>query len=234
MNIGPPDKVTTDISGQRTRVSEENAPEGPSLGPVAPGPATTEDNDLGKQSTSATASFSYAALQAERRSLTMPPVPNFDIPDSPPGSPPPESTKKFEQFLKLKKDGVHFNERLANSNALRNPSLFQKLIAHAGLDQSDQYASAQPADLAVPTMYPPWAYGDKLNKAQQEILKKREEEKKTSRKAPEFVAASKSANASRGGTPSSIGSKNESRLAQGLSRPNKEKDDRKRRKLTTD
>jgi hypothetical protein len=119
----------------------------------------------------------YSRDRAAVRSLTMPPIPNLKIPDSPPGSPPPESTKKFARFLELKKKGVHFNARLEESPALRNPAVLKRLTALAGIDDVNQYASALPRDIAVPPQFPPWGYFEELNRNQLRLLKKREEEK---------------------------------------------------------
>ncbi|KAF2857772.1 hypothetical protein K470DRAFT_206530, partial [Piedraia hortae CBS 480.64] len=92
--------------------------------------------------------------------LTMPTIPNFAIPNSPE---PEESTKsaitaKFERFLALKKQNVHFNERLKNSPALGNPSLLPKLMEFAGITQNESYASALPEHLAVRTEWPEECY----------------------------------------------------------------------------
>jgi len=118
----------------------------------------------------------------------MPPVPNFEIPASPPGSPPAGSTKKFTQFLALKKQGVHFNERLANSSALRNPELVRKLMDFAGISQEEQYKSSLPEGLAVRTQFPEGAYVDELIKSHQKIAAKREIDQKGKRERLEFVA----------------------------------------------
>jgi hypothetical protein len=132
----------------------------------------------------------------------MPPVPNFDIPPSPPGSPPPATSKKFARFLELKKQGIHFNEKLEKSSALKNPNLLLKLMDFAGIDDKDQYATALPEELAVPTSFPAWAYADQLNKTQQKTLKKREEEQaKKQREAIDFVPATGSGQSSRAATP---------------------------------
>jgi hypothetical protein len=145
---------------------------------------------------------SYESSREAIRNLTMPPVPNFSIPPSPPGSPPPGSTKKFAHFLKLKKQGVHFNERLQNTPALKNPTLFQKLRQHAGISEEEQYATTLPGDLAVPTSFPPWAYADELNKSQAKIRQKKEDEaKKKPREAIDFVPATGSSASSRTTTP---------------------------------
>jgi len=134
----------------------------------------------------------------------MPSVPNFDIPPSPPGSPPPGPTAKFARFLELKKQGIHFNEKLERSSALRNPSLLQKLMEFAGISEEDQYASVLPPEVAVPTSFPAWAYADQLAKTQQEITKKREAEKaRIQREAIDFVPSTGSGSSSRAATPGS-------------------------------
>lgn len=111
----------------------------------------------------------------------MPPVPNFDIPDAPP--PPAQNSeeaatlaavaKQFERFLELKKQGVHFNERLQNSTSLRNPSLLPKLMAFAGITQEDCYQSTLPVEFAVPSRWPEDCYVESLIKQNERREKKR-------------------------------------------------------------
>lgn len=85
---------------------------------------------------------------------------------------------------------------------MKNPSLLQKLMDFAGIDERDQYATALPEDLALPTSFPAWAYADQLNKTQQKTLKKREEEQaRKGRKVPDFVPAAGSGTGSRAATP---------------------------------
>lgn len=129
----------------------------------------------------------------------MPPVPNFDIPPSPPGSPPPATEKKFAQFLQLKKQGQHLNEKLARSTALKNPSLMEKLMDFADISEEEQYATTLPRDIWDPSAFPNWAYKEELAKSQQQILKRREEEKLGGPR--EFVPAAMSGESSRAGTP---------------------------------
>lgn len=132
----------------------------------------------------------YTANRLLLRNLTMPPIANFEIPPSPPGSPPPVTTAKFARFLELKKKGVHFNERLNQSSALRNPGLLSKLMDYAGISQEDQYASVLPKAVAIPTVFPDWAYADKLVKEHERIAKRKEEERaKMQREAVDFVPA---------------------------------------------
>ena len=137
------------------------------------------------------------------RNLTLPTVPNFDIPPSPPGSPPHASTKKFAQFLELKKKGQHFNQRLENSPVIRDPNHGQKLMDFARITTEEQYASTLSSDLAVPSQFPEWAYVEQLSASQKQITKAREEANaKTPRESIDFVAATHSTSSSATGTPS--------------------------------
>jgi len=168
------------------KTQADTTSQGPSMGPSMP---SQEQSSILDQLSSTQLPDSVA--REIIRNLTMPPIPNFDIPVSPPGSPPLGATKKFEHFLKLKKQGVHFNSKLETSSALRNPALLQKLMAFANIDDYDQYACALPPDLGVPTSYPPWAYGNELNKTQQQLTKKKEEQKaNTPRDKLDFVPGS--------------------------------------------
>ncbi|KAF2435111.1 hypothetical protein EJ08DRAFT_604881 [Tothia fuscella] len=156
------------------KISRDTAPpSGPALGPSMP----INHLEATSNGSNSRAASPYSSNRLSIRNLTMPPVPNFEIPPSPPGSPPPTSTKKFAKFLELKKQGIHFNEKLEKSSALRNPSLLQKLMDFAGFEEGDQYKTALPDELALPTSFPAWAYADQLNKTQQKVLKKREEER---------------------------------------------------------
>ena len=144
----------------------------------------------------------YSANRARLHELTLPPIPNMDIPDSPPGSPPAITNARFAQFLELKKRGVHFNEKLARSSALKNPMMMDKLLAFADLDEVDEYSSTLAKDLWDPGSFPEWAYKEKLAKLQQQVSKRREEEKsKTTRESLDFVPATASGDSSRSGTP---------------------------------
>lgn len=126
----------------------------------------------------------------------MPTVPNFDIPDSPP--PPTRNseeaatlaatTKKFEHFLELKKQGIHFNERLQSSSSLRNPSLLPKLMDFAGISAQASYESTLPDDLAVPSSWPDECYVDSLLRQNE----RREKRRLAEREKLDFVPASKS------------------------------------------
>jgi hypothetical protein len=136
------------------------------------------------------------------QNLTLPTVPNFDIPPSPPGSPPQNATKKFTQFLELKKKGQHFNQRLEGSSVLRDPGHLRKLMGFAGMSDEDSYASTLPEEFAVPAVFPDWAYAEELRASQKRIAKAREQGKsKAPREAVDFVSATKSGTSSGTGTP---------------------------------
>ena len=145
----------------------------------------------------------YTSSRAIIQNLTLPNAPNFDIPPSPPGSPPQRASKKFAQFLELKKKGQHFNQRLESSSVLRDPGHSQKLMEFAGISEEEQYASTLAEDLAVPAVFPPWAYVEELRASQKRILKTKEQERsRTPRETIDFVSATRSGAASRTSTPS--------------------------------
>ena len=144
----------------------------------------------------------YSVHQAFIRHLTLPPIPNMDIPSSPPGSPPPGMGKKFEHFLVLKRQGIHFNERLSKSSALKNPSLLQKLMASAGIVEHDQYNTTLSKNAWNPTAFPFWAFEEELVKSQQELNKKKEEERALKQRGSiEFVSATNSVGLTTCGSP---------------------------------
>jgi hypothetical protein len=172
---------------------------GPTLGPSGPidgyiSPPSSELETFIPQSP-------YSADRAQLRELTLPPIPNPNIPSSPPGSPPASTNAKFAQFLELKKQGIHFNEKLAKSSALKNPSLMEKLMDFADIGDIEQYGSTLSKELWDPLAFPGWAYKEELVKSQQRILKKREEAKTASqRDSLDFVPATASGDSSSGGT----------------------------------
>jgi hypothetical protein len=158
------------------------------------------------------------------KTASLPPlIPNPDIPPSPPGSPDPVANKKFEHFLALKKDGLHFNEKLASSSSLRNPSLLSKMMEHAGIDDKAQYATSLPTDIWDLSALPAWTFKEELNKSQQDIRRKFEEKRTAHREAIDFVSGGTSAESSRAGTPAGgkLRQSAAERIMSGLSRENK-------------
>jgi hypothetical protein len=150
----------------------------------------------------------YTANRAIVQNLTLPTVPNFDIPPSPPGSPPQKATKKFAQFLELKKNGQHFNQRLEGSSVLRDPGHLRKLLEFAGISEEEQYASVLTEEFAIPIVFPKWAYADELKALQKQTLKIKEQAKsRAPREAVDFVSANKSGASSATGTPSGMAGK---------------------------
>ena len=170
------------------------------IGPSIPVENIAENEELSARQSPYSANYNMI------RDLTLPTVPNLEIPPSPPDSPSPGMEKKFAHFLELKKQGVHFNEKLARSSALKNPALLQKLMASAGMEESDQYKTTLPRALWDPSGFPPWAYKEELAQSQQKLLATKEEEcKKVKRDALDFVPASASEQSSRANTPAGDG-----------------------------
>jgi hypothetical protein len=160
----------------------------------------------------------YSANRAALRDLTLPTVPNYDIPPSPPGSPVAGTNAKFKQFLDLKKQGVHFNDKLAKSSALKNPSVMQQLLDFSDIDEKSQYSTTLPIELWDPAAFPENVYKEGLAKSQQKILKKREDDKAKGPREVDFVPSTASGEASRNGTPR-IGQKSAAeRVMAGLDR----------------
>ena len=43
---------------------------------------------------------------------------------------------KILHFLQLKREGIHFNQRLTQSKAFNNPNFYEKLVEYLDLDDS--------------------------------------------------------------------------------------------------
>lgn len=140
----------------------------------------------------------YSLNRSRIHSLTLPhTIP--PIPPSPPGTPPLEASSKFSNFLALKRQGVHFNEKLARSSALRNPRLLEKLMGFLGLDvavgdpetggkwSADQYVSGLPKGVWDPQAWAGHGEGfvEELRKSQHRILERRQKQmEETARGVP--------------------------------------------------
>lgn len=173
----------------------DELPTGPVLGPVsgpAPNnPALSPDHSTGRRSSP------YSTTRALVQDLTLPPIPNLDIPPSPPGSPDPAANAKFEHFLALKKQGVHFNSKLASSSSLKNPSLLMKMMNHAGIDEQSQYNTSLPEQLWSTSNLPSWGYKEELLKTQQQTRQNMEDlQTSGQRSSVEFVSGSTANNGS--------------------------------------
>jgi hypothetical protein len=188
------------VKSSHGSLPEPDAPlVGPTLGPIGDIP---EDLELGEDQTMAPQS-PYSTNRALLRDLSLPSIPNYDIPPSPLGSPMESTNAKFKHFLELKKQGIHFNEKLSKSSAVKNPSLMQKLMDFSDIDETGQYSTALPKELWDHAAFPESAYKEQLLASQQKILRKREDEKaRGQRESVDFVPASTSSeSSSRGGTP---------------------------------
>ncbi|KAF3769338.1 hypothetical protein M406DRAFT_355262 [Cryphonectria parasitica EP155] len=155
------------------------------------GPAYLEEMDDGPENDQGEQPAPQSPYTTNRgliHNLTLPTVPNLDIPPSPPGSPSAASaqaalTTKLDKFLELKrKKGTHFNAKIADSHALKNPPLMDKLLGFVGVGTSfedsaahgtEQYATTLPKELWDPACFPEWAYRGQLRKAQERVQKER-------------------------------------------------------------
>jgi hypothetical protein len=198
----PSTTVAPDLTPAPTPAEEFSEPSGsingPTQGPTASPPPAEEG-----PAANAPPGSPYTSARLTIQNLTLPTAPNWNIPPSPPGSPPQRATKKFSQFLDLKKKGQHFNQRLENSSVLRDPSHLLRLLDFAGISEEDQYASTLPDGLGVPVKWPEWAYGDELNASQKKIAEARA---KLPRESIDFVSA-RSAASSSTGTPDPKGAR---------------------------
>jgi hypothetical protein len=218
-NIELPKPPTTVAPGPTAPPSAvEETPESPgSINGPAQGPTATPPPAEDTPADNAPPGSPYTSTRLTIQNLTLPIVPNWNIPRSPPGSPPQQATKKFAQFLDLKKKGTHFNQRLENSSVLRDPSHLTRLMDFAGIVGEDQYVSTLPEDLGVPAKFPEWAYGDELNKSQKKIA---ETQAMMPRQSVDFVSA-RSATSSSTATPNAKGARQSAaeRVIGGLDKP---------------
>ncbi|KAI5292475.1 hypothetical protein KEM55_007774, partial [Ascosphaera atra] len=136
--------------------ADEKLGDKPIMGPSRPSRSPSPSDDNIEAASAPTSPFSETRTLI--RDLTLPPIPNLDIPPSPPGSPDPMANQKFAHFISIKKQGAHFNEKLASSSSLRNPSLMGKLMHHSNIKGKDQYATTLPEDLWNPAALPEWGY----------------------------------------------------------------------------
>ncbi|KAK8141986.1 hypothetical protein G3M48_009532 [Beauveria asiatica] len=190
-------------------------PLGPSLPPVALPSASSPS--------SPSPSSPYTTTRSLIHDLTLPSIPNFDIPPSPPRSrsrsPSSSSatTKKFEQFLALKKQGTHLNAKLEQSSALRNPALMDKLLDFVDIlppgrgggggdgqgrqrEKALQYQTTLPAEVWNPGVFPEWAFRDGLRRSREKVAKERETARAAGgRSSVDFVSGTTTAAAGGGG-----------------------------------
>lgn len=154
------------------------APSGPLLGPSQPHPKITNQSLLDSNSRSLI------------HEITLPPIPNLDIPPSPPGSPDSAANSKFPHFATLKTQGIHFNAKLATSSSLKNPNLLQTMMKHAGISEDEQYSSSLSDDIWDPSELPQWGFKEELLKEQKNIRARVDEGGVAGqRRSVEFVAS---------------------------------------------
>ena len=89
---------------------------------------------------------------------------------------------------------------------LRDPGHLQRLLEFAGISEEDSYTSTLSEDVAVPAVFPEWAYVEELRASQKRIAKAKEQQRsKAPREAIDFVSSTKSGTSSGTGTPSGKG-----------------------------
>ena len=138
----------------------------------------------------------YTAERNLVRDLTLPSVPNMDIPISPPGSPAPGLDEKVRHFLKIKKQGQHFNDRLNGSIGAKNPTVTEKLMefARVGDMQSPQglrgmYQTTLPSDIFSSHIFPEFAFQTSLRKTREKIVREHQAERASGKRRIDFMPA---------------------------------------------
>ncbi|KAI0533070.1 HCNGP-like protein-domain-containing protein [Xylaria digitata] len=163
----------TNTKEAEIKVDEAQAVYGPQIGPSSGSGFPPLEEDPAGAEIPLPPGSPYTAMRALSRHLTLPAVPDMDIPPSPPGSPSATTSKKFENFLELKKKGVHFNSRLADTASMKNPALADKLMAFVELDHRDQYRTTLTTDLWDPDVFPRHAFKEQLRQSQSDIAQAR-------------------------------------------------------------
>ncbi|KAL7789423.1 HCNGP-like domain-containing protein [Trichoderma ceciliae] len=218
-----PQPQTLKESSSSPKQDSHNRPQHPGIGPVLqnavplgpslpPADASITKTLLDPDGSQESPSSPYSSNRALIHDLTLPSVPNLDIPPSPPGSPRPEANEKVAQFLQLKTKGIHFNSKLEQSTALRNPSLMDKLLDFVGIDEVGQYETTLPKELWDPRGFPEWAFRDKLSKSREKIAKEKEADRTAGgRTAVAFVPSISSSSGGATSLPGGLNSRGEKR-----------------------
>ncbi|KFA50159.1 hypothetical protein S40293_03679 [Stachybotrys chartarum IBT 40293] len=203
-----PKVITATEPAQTTTIEADH---GATIGPVQQsavplGPSLPlmdlSESIIGEREISQEPLSPYSGNRALIQSLTLPSVPNVDIPGSPPGSPPASITKKFEHFLDLKRKGTHFNAKLEQSLALKNPSIMDTMVQFDGVGDPVQYETTLSSDLWDPNAFPEWASSSQLRQTRIRIAKEKASEQTSGgRTSIDFVPALTPA----GGGTSSVG-----------------------------
>lgn len=173
--------------------------QGPALGPaLEPHPSSagtsslpetknTPRNESRRLSADDGSLSPYSWAMNKRRELTMPPVPNFDIPPPPQETAPAAIEAKFKHFLQLKSKGLHFNNDLDTKHEFKDPAYMEKRLKFAGVEPQNEYECTLSKD-CYDTDWPEDAYYDKMKEKQvAEAARRREARKGQSR---EFVRSS--------------------------------------------
>ncbi|EGX91756.1 HCNGP-like protein [Cordyceps militaris CM01] len=169
------------------------APLGPSLPPMGPASGCTSSP-----------SSPYTTSRSLIHDLTLPSVPCLSIPSSPPPPATPlasclATSQKFAHFLSLKRQGTHFNAKLSQSSALRNPALTDKLLQYVDMPPPGaggggggrlQYQTTLSAAVWDPAAFPASAFREALRKGRDSVARDKEAQRTAwGRTSVEFVPA---------------------------------------------
>ena len=139
---------TSNESSLATSLPSSSTANGGFVGPQAPFLSNVSEGE-----SKAGPRSPYSATRSLLQTLTAPATPRINIPPSPPGTVHDELNKKFQHFIDLKKQDVHFNEKLARSSALKNPGLLKKLMEFAGIEAEASYDTTLPRNIWDPLSY---------------------------------------------------------------------------------
>ncbi|KND01481.1 uncharacterized protein SPPG_03282 [Spizellomyces punctatus DAOM BR117] len=107
--------------------------------------------------------IAIAEAEAKLRQLLKPPPiegeENSGIPPEPDDEADEATQAKIAKWLDLKGSGMHFNARLEQTHAFRNPSIMSKLIEYLGLDET---GSNYPKEIYDPHGFPEEAFFDRI------------------------------------------------------------------------
>ncbi|KAJ1674431.1 hypothetical protein EV182_003288, partial [Spiromyces aspiralis] len=110
---------------------------------------------------------------------SIPAVPNWGIPDEPPGECDSDVQAKFEMWHARRAEGAFFNDQLLKNKQFRNPNIYAKLVEHLGLEETG--SNFDPA-VFDPAGFPKGLYIDELIKEQHRLAERREAAQKRSKR----------------------------------------------------
>ncbi|VDP14140.1 unnamed protein product [Soboliphyme baturini] len=85
-----------------------------------------------------------------------------------------DAQAKFKEFFRRKAAGYDFNKAIQNRTDFRNPSIYEKLIEHFGIDE---IGTNFPKEVFDPHGFKPCDFYDEIAKIQRSLMEKLEKEK---------------------------------------------------------